>query len=157
MPVSLRLDSEALLFPLYWIITFTVKSLAMSAGLDIIHYRTAKAKVKWFLFQCCYLVSIQVGQISRVEKGFFNPFFLWDRTDGILLKALKLVFCYVHLKQQDDRKHTSSSPVYWQGSVTNGSNNILYLLSINFTFQKKQWCSWWQSVSRRDGLWCPHL
>lgn len=41
----------------------------MCVSLDIIHYRTAKAKVKLFLFQWCYLVSIQVGQISRAEKG----------------------------------------------------------------------------------------
>lgn len=48
----------------------------MSAGLDIIHYRTAKAKAKRFIFQWCYLVSIQVGQISRVEKGeLFSSFF----------------------------------------------------------------------------------
>ena len=48
----------------------------MSAGLDIIHYRTTKPKVKSFLFQWCYLVSTQVGQISRVEKGgLFSSFF----------------------------------------------------------------------------------
>lgn len=54
---------------------FTARSLAMCASLDIIHYRTAKAKVKLFLFQWCYLVSKQVGQISRVEMGGFFPLF----------------------------------------------------------------------------------